>query len=90
MLLPKEPLPSLTLTHPSMSSEEKQRRTAKAERFKGSIVNLASVCGLRSFGGIVGSYTIAKHGVVGMSKAMGSMYGPLGVRTNAVCPGYVF
>lgn len=72
-----------------MSESERVRRSAKAERFKGSIVNFASICGFKSLPGVVGSYTVSKHGMIGMTKAMGTQYGSLGVRTNAVCPGYV-
>ena len=58
------------------------------ERGAGSIVNLASEA---SFRGSVGgaAYTASKHAVVGLTKSTAFMYGPQGIRTNAVAPGAV-
>jgi len=58
------------------------------ERASGSIVNIASEA---SFRGSVGgaAYTASKHAVVGLTKSSAFMYGPLGIRTNAVAPGAV-
>lgn len=54
----------------------------------GSIVNTASEAGLR--GGAAGtSYTVSKHGVVGLTKSIAFHYGAQGIRCNAVCPGGV-
>lgn len=53
---------------------------------RGSIVNVASEAALRgSAAGI--AYTASKHAVVGMTKSAAFMYGPSGVRVNAVAPG---
>ena len=55
---------------------------------KGSIVNIASEAGLRgSAAGL--AYTASKHAVVGMTKNSAFMYGPSGIRVNAVAPGPV-
>jgi NAD(P)-dependent dehydrogenase (short-subunit alcohol dehydrogenase family) len=54
----------------------------------GSIVNCASVAGLRA-APTVPAYTAAKHGVVGLSRVAAREYAPLGVRVNAICPGTV-
>ncbi|KAF5709112.1 dehydrogenase [Fusarium globosum] len=35
------------------------------------------------------AYTTAKHGIIGLTKADANSYGPLGIRINAICPGYV-
>lgn len=52
----------------------------------GSIVNVASEAALR--GSAAGAaYTASKHAVVGLTKNTAFMYGPQGVRTNAVAPG---
>jgi NAD(P)-dependent dehydrogenase (short-subunit alcohol dehydrogenase family) len=55
---------------------------------KGSIVNIASEAGLRGSAAGV-AYTASKHAVVGMTKSTAFIYGPQGVRVNAVAPGPV-
>ncbi|MEU6379427.1 SDR family NAD(P)-dependent oxidoreductase [Streptomyces sp. NPDC046909] len=58
------------------------------ERGAGAIVNVSSLAGLvASAGGV--AYTAAKHGVLGLTKRLAVEYGPLGIRANAVCPGYI-
>lgn len=58
------------------------------EAEKGSIVNVASEAGLR--GNASGNaYTVSKHAVVGMTRSAAFMYGPHGIRVNAVAPGGV-
>lgn len=54
----------------------------------GSIVNCASVAGIRA-AVTVSAYTAAKHGVVGLSKVAAREYARDGVRVNALCPGTV-
>ncbi|HEY0261249.1 MAG TPA: SDR family NAD(P)-dependent oxidoreductase [Lacisediminihabitans sp.] len=54
----------------------------------GAIVNVASEAGLR--GNASGNaYTVSKHGVVGLTRSAAFMYGPQGLRINAVAPGGV-
>ena len=53
----------------------------------GAIVNIASVNGLRYFGNP--SYSAAKAGIINLTQAVASEYGPLGIRCNAGCPGSV-
>ncbi len=61
---------------------------AMLERGRGSIVNVASI---HSFGIIPHCfpYPVAKHGVIGLTRALAVEYGKAGVRVNAVCPSYV-
>lgn len=55
---------------------------------RGSVVNVASEAGLR--GNAAGTaYTVSKHGVVGLTRSAAFMYGPRGIRVNAVAPGGV-
>jgi len=54
----------------------------------GSIVNTSSEASLR--GSAAGAaYTASKHAVVGLTKSSAFMYGPSGIRVNAVAPGAV-
>ena len=58
------------------------------ENRQGAIVNLTSAAGLG--GGAAGvAYTASKHAVIGMTKNTAIMYGPDGIRCNAVAPGGV-
>ncbi|MCZ2840142.1 SDR family NAD(P)-dependent oxidoreductase [Modestobacter sp. VKM Ac-2985] len=55
---------------------------------RGSIVNVASEAALR--GSAAGAaYTASKHAVVGLTRSAAFMYGPQGIRVNAVAPGGV-
>ncbi len=61
---------------------------AMVQAGRGTIVNVTSEAGLR--GNASGNaYTTSKHGVIGMTKSAAFMYGPQGLRINAVAPGGV-
>lgn len=61
---------------------------AMLERRRGSVINLASI------GGVIAvrdrlAYTITKHAVVGLTRALALDHSHTGVRFNAICPGRV-
>ena len=58
------------------------------KRGGGAIVNTASVAGLVGQAGGL-SYTVSKHGVVGITKHIAQDLGPKGIRVNAICPGAI-
>lgn len=53
----------------------------------GAIINLAS---LTSYVGVPGAapYGASKSGILGMTRAMAAEWAPLGIRVNAIAPGY--
>lgn len=55
---------------------------------RGSIVLLGSIASLAA-GPQVCGYTTAKHALLGLNRSLARDYGPLGVRVNCVCPGWV-
>jgi NAD(P)-dependent dehydrogenase (short-subunit alcohol dehydrogenase family) len=72
-----------TGTFRSLRSELRQML---AQGRGGSIVNVASVAGLRGFGGTP-SYVASKHAVNGLTKNAAIDYAPYGIRVNSVCMG---
>ncbi|HEY0402474.1 MAG TPA: SDR family oxidoreductase, partial [Blastococcus sp.] len=54
----------------------------------GSIVNVASVLGLRGHPD-AHAYTTAKGAIVNLSRSLATTYARFGIRTNTICPGYI-
>ncbi|MCA1939468.1 MAG: SDR family oxidoreductase, partial [Caenispirillum bisanense] len=63
-------------------------RRMTAARVPGSIVNIASIAGLRP-AGAVAAYCASKAGLVHLTKALALEWARHGIRVNALCPGYV-
>ena len=54
----------------------------------GRIITVASIAS-RIGGGYIAAYTAAKHGVLGLTRALAVELLPYNITVNAICPGYV-
>jgi len=63
-------------------------RRWREEKRGGAIVNVASILGVRVSGGVA-PYAVSKAGVVQMTAALALEWARLGIRVNALAPGYI-
>jgi 2-keto-3-deoxy-L-fuconate dehydrogenase len=61
---------------------------AMLQRGKGSVINVASVAGVVAVRDRL-AYTMTKHALVGLTRALALDHSHTGVRFNAICPGRV-
>lgn len=63
-------------------------RSMKARGGGGSIINIASILGLRQ-GGMVSSYAASKAAAIQLTKVSALELARFGIRVNAIAPGYI-
>lgn len=76
----------VNLTGPFLMSREFGK--VMLEQGSGSIVNVSSVAGLLGVADRA-AYNVSKHGLIGLTRTLAAEWGGRGVRSNAVCPGWV-
>lgn len=77
----------LTLNLDGVFNCTSQAIPAMRERGWGRIVNIASTAALTGYR-YVSAYCAAKHGVLGLTRALALETATLGITVNAVCPGF--
>jgi NAD(P)-dependent dehydrogenase (short-subunit alcohol dehydrogenase family) len=76
------------LTRSVLSGHTHAARQFRSQRSRGSIVTNASAAAVEG-GWSAAAYTIAKHAVLGIVRQATAELGPLGIRSNAICPGII-
>ncbi|TDL13619.1 NAD-binding protein [Rickenella mellea] len=72
----------------SSTSQESPIPAEHHERGRGKIINIASLLSFQ--GGLtVPAYAAAKHGVLGLTKALSNEWSGKGINVNCVAPGYI-
>jgi NAD(P)-dependent dehydrogenase (short-subunit alcohol dehydrogenase family) len=69
-----------------LTAQAAAKRLREAEG--GSIINIASILGLRQGGGVI-PYAVSKAGVIQMTKVLTLEWARFNIRVNAIAPGYM-
>lgn len=73
------------LTAPFIAASQVAARMARSGG--GTIINLSSIAGRGNVGQV--AYSAAKAGIEGMTRTMAAELGPIGIRVNAIAPGFI-
>jgi NAD(P)-dependent dehydrogenase (short-subunit alcohol dehydrogenase family) len=60
------------------------------QRGGGSVINISSVAGIHSYGGIGTAYSSSKAGMIMLTRDIAVGYGRNGIRANAIAPGHIW
>lgn len=78
---------NINLTGAWLAAQRTARRMVN-HKTGGSIVNIASILGVRVAGGVA-TYAISKAGLIQMTKVLALEWARHGIRVNAIAPGYI-
>ena len=73
---------------PYMRDAAKEEQVAGRKPEPRCIINISSTSGLHGNAGQA-NYSLAKMGIVGLTKTLAKEWGPLGIRSNAIAYGYI-
>jgi NAD(P)-dependent dehydrogenase (short-subunit alcohol dehydrogenase family) len=77
------------LTRSVVSGHKHAARQFQKQGTGGSIISTSSAAGLQGGWSSGPAYTVAKHAVIGVVRQAVAELGPLGIRSNAICPGII-